>query len=633
MAKPATLKDHYREARVFNKRALLAFAVVLLVTCVLIGRMVYLQVLQYDTYVTQSDQNRISVEPVAPTRGLIFDRNGTLLADNQPTYSVSILKERTPDIDATIERIAQIIPIGESDPERFYKRLEQRRRPFTPVALRYRLSEEEIAKIAVHQHQLPGVEIEANLVRNYPYGQLLAHTIGYVGRINEQELKSVDANNYSATEHIGKTAIEKYYEDALHGIVGYQTIETDARGRITNILERSDPTPGHNLHLYLDLRTQKAAIDALGGRRGAVVAIDPDTGGVLAFASMPAFDPNLFVTGIDFKTFNALNTSRARPLFNRAIQGQYPPGSTIKPIVGLGGVDGGHTTWEYTIYDPGWYKLENDSRFYRDWKKYGHGMVDLEKAIMRSCDTYFYELAFNMGIDRIHDFMEPFGFGKKTGLDIVSERPGLLPSRFWKRAVKSQPWFPGETLITGIGQGYMLATPLQLAVSTAILATRGKVVHPKMVQYIDKGGLKVPANLNEAEERIVIADESNWEKIIESMRKVVHHPRGTATLLAKDLEGYDIAGKTGTAQVLGIAQDEEYDEEKISKWHRDHALFVGFAPVQNPRIAVAAIVENGGSGGSTAGPVVRAVMDAYLNRHKPPKLPELAQDENGEPTE
>lgn len=612
MAKPATLKDHFREGRVFNSRALVAFAVVILLSIMLVARMIYLQVFQHDTYVTQSDQNRVSVEPIAPTRGLIFDRNGNLLADNQPTYSVSILKERAPDIDEIIEKISRIIPIDEADPERFHKRLSQRRRPFTPVALRYRLSEEEIARIAVHQHELPGVEIEASLVRNYPFADLLAHTIGYVGRINEQELQSVDANNYSATEHIGKTAIERYYEDALHGIVGYQTIETDARGKITRVLERSDPTPGHNLHLYLDLDTQRAAVEALGDRRGAVVAIDPETGGVLAFASTPAFDPNLFVTGIDYKTFNELNTSKYRPLFNRAIQGQYPPGSTIKPIVGLGGVDRDFTTWEYSIYDPGWYKLQNDSRFYRDWKRYGHGMVDLEKAIISSCDTYFYELAFNMGVDEIHDVMKPFGFGHKTGLDIVSERPGLLPSRFWKKATRNQPWFPGETLITGIGQGYMLATPLQLAAATATLANHGKIVHPKMVRYIDKGGLKVPINLDEKQDAITLNNPENWDKVIEAMRKVIHHPTGTAHLLAKGIQGYEIAGKSGTAQVLGIPQGEEYDEDKISKWHRDHALFVGFAPIQNPKIAVAAIVENGGGGGSTAGPVVKAVINTYL---------------------
>ncbi|MCG8671187.1 MAG: penicillin-binding protein 2 [Pseudomonadales bacterium] len=612
MAKPSTLKDHFREGRIFNQRSLIAFAFVICLTMILIARMIFLQVAEYDKYSAQSDENRVSVEPIAPTRGLIFDRSGTLLADNQPTYSVSLLKERVPDIDETIAKIGQIIELKDTDPERFKKRLKQRRRPFTPVALRYRLSEEEIAKIAVHLHRLPGVEIEANLVRNYPHKQMLAHTTGYVGRINEAELKKVDGNNYSATEHIGKTGIEKFYEDTLHGMVGYQTIETDARGRITNILERTDPVPGSNLHLYLDLPTQKASIEALGERRGAVVAIDPETGGVLAFASMPAFDPNLFVTGIDFKTYNALNTSKARPLFNRAIQGQYPPGSTVKPMIGLGGIETKVTTWEYTIYDPGWYKLENDSRFYRDWKKYGHGMVNLEKAVMQSCDTYFYEMAYNMGVDSIHDFMKPFGFGEKTGLDIVSERSGLLPSRAWKRTAKNQPWYPGETLITGIGQGYMLSTPLQLAVATAIVANRGKIIKPKMVEYIDAGNAKLPVPNKTDHGAIELEDPENWDKMIEAMRKVVHHPRGTATKMLKDLKGYDIAGKTGTAQVLGIAQDEEYDEEKISEWHRDHALFVGFAPVVNPKIAVAAIIENGGSGGSTASPVVRKVMDAYL---------------------
>ncbi|PIE41309.1 MAG: penicillin-binding protein 2 [Gammaproteobacteria bacterium] len=522
MAKTATLKDHFREGRVFNQRALIAFAFVIFLSLILISRMIFLQVVQFETYTAQSDKNRVSVEPVAPTRGLIFDRNGTLLADNQPTYSVSLLKERVPDIDETIAKIGNIIALKESDAERFKKRLDQRRRPFTPIALRYRLNEEEIAKIAVRLHELPGVEIEANLVRNYPHKKVLAHTIGYVGRINQEELKKVDGNNYSATEHIGKT-------------------------------------------------------------------------------------------GIDYKTFNQLNTSKARPLFNRAIQGQYPPGSTIKPVVGLAGVDDGITNWDYTIYDPGWYKLDNDERFYRDWKKYGHGMVNMEKAIVRSCDTYFYELAFNMGIDRIHDFMKPFGFGEKTGLDIVSERSGLLPSRFWKRAMKSQPWYPGETLITGIGQGYMLATPLQLAVATAIIANRGKVVEPRMVKTIDNGSTPEATQPAQQEHKqITLNDPANWDKMITAMRKVVHHPRGTATKLALNLQAYDIAGKTGTAQVLGIKQDEEYDEDKISEWHRDHALFIGFAPVQNPKIAVAAIVENGGSGGSTAGPVVRQVMDAYL---------------------
>lgn len=587
---------------------------VILLLFLLISRMVYLQIFHYDTYVTQSNENRISISPVAPTRGLIFDRRGLLLADNQPTFNVSILKERTPDIDATISHIGELIELKEGDADRFHRRLEQRRRPFTPVALRYRLSEEELAILAVRLHELPGVILEADLVRHYPHKEALAHTIGYVGRINEEELRKLNANNYSATEHMGKTGIERFYEDELHGEVGYQTAETDARGKITRILDHSDPEPGDNLHLYLDMATQTASISALDGRKGAVVAIDPSTGGVLAFASMPAFDPNLFVTGIDYQSYKELQTSRDRPLFNRAIQGQYPPGSTIKPIMGLAGLENNVTTWEYSIYDPGFFKLENDERFYRDWKKYGHGKkVDLHWAIMQSCDTYFYELAYKLGIDNIHDFMAPFGFGEKTGIDMVTERSGLLPSRFWKRAIKGQPWYPGETLITGIGQGYMLATPLQLALSTAILANRGQIIKPRMVQYIEKNGEKLdPFADAPAQPKISLKNPENWERMIQSMRDVVHNVKGTARGISVGLKDYDIAGKTGTAQVLGIKQDEKYDADKIAEWHRDHAVFIGFAPVDNPKIAVAVLVENGGGGGSTAAPVARKVMDAYL---------------------
>ena len=608
MAKPVTLKDHYRETRVFARRSVVAILFVIVLILMLISRMVYLQVLQYEKYSNLSDENRVSVEPIAPTRGLIVDRNGNLLADNRPSYAVSITKELCPDIEATIDQLQELVDISDSQVDRFYKRLNQRRRPFTPVALKFKLSEEEIAVVAVNQHMLPGVTLDANLVRHYPLKNALAHTIGYVGRINEQELQELDATNYSATEHVGKTGIEAYYEDQLHGEVGFQTIETDARGRITAVLERTDPTPGENLQLHLDLPTQLAAEKALEGRRGAVVAIEPETGGVLAFISVPGFDPNLFVTGIDYKTYNQLQNSKARPLFNRAVQGQYPPGPTVKPIIGMGGVDNGFVNWEYSIHDPGFYKLENDSRFYRDWKKWGHGVVDLHAAIVESCDTYFYDLAFKMGVDEIHDFMKPFGFGDKTNIDLTSERKGLLPSRFWKKATKNQPWFPGETLITGIGQGYMLATPLQLALSTAILANRGVQVKPKMVKAV--GGLPLPPP--ETAPPIELKNAENWDKTIEAMRDVVHGVKGTARGISKGLEGYDIAGKTGTAQVLGIKQDEEYDETKIAEWHRDHALFVGFAPVENPKIALAVLVENGGGGGSTAAPVARLVLDAYF---------------------
>lgn len=609
MPKPITLKDFYRETRVFARRAAVSIFFVLFLIVLLVSRMVYLQILQFEKYSSLSDENRVTVEPVAPTRGLIVDRNGQLVADNRPSYAVSITRELCPDIDATIESLGKLVELTDSQIDRFHTRLSQRRRPFTPVALKFKLTEEEIAVIAVNQHMLPGVTLDATLVRHYPMADALSHTIGYVGRINERELKRLDATNYSATEHIGKTGIEAFYESQLHGQVGFQTVETDARGRITRVLERTDPVPGDNLQLFLDLPTQLAAMKALEGRRGAVVAIDPSNGGVLAFVSVPGFDPNLFVTGIDYDTYNELNTSRARPLFNRALQGQYPPGSTIKPIVGLGAIDSGATTWKYSIFDPGFYRLENDSRYYRDWKKWGHGMVDLHKAIVESCDTYFYDIAFKMGVDDIHDFMAPFGFGAKTKIDLISERSGLLPSRFWKKATRNMPWFPGETLITGIGQGYMLATPLQLALSTAILANHGHQVQPHMVKAI--GGAQVPTP--EVAPPIEIEDPQNWDRIIDTMRDVVHSSKGTARSISKDLEGYDIAGKTGTAQVLGIKQDEEYDAEKIAEWHRDHALFVGFAPVKNPKIAISVLVENGGGGGSTAAPVARLVLDAYFN--------------------
>ena len=607
MPRSITLKDHLRETRVFARRSLISIGIVFLLMLGLVSRMFFLQVMQYNKYRTMSDENRISVEPVAPTRGLIMDRNGTLLADNQPSYSVTIIRELCPNIDDTIAKIGKLIHLDDSDIEHFRRRLKQRQRPYSPVALKFKLTEKEIAVLAVNMHSLPGVNLDANLVRHYPYGELLSHAVGYVGRINERELKTLDPTNYSATEHVGKTGVEAYYEPQLHGTVGFQTIETDARGRITRVLERTAPTPGANLMLYLDLPTQMAAAKALQGRRGAVVAIDPATGGVLAMVSIPGFDPNLFVTGIDNKTYHELQTSKAQPLFNRAIQGQYPPGSTIKPFIGLAGLYYGATDWKRTIYDPGFYQLENDNHFYRDWKRWGHGVVNLHTAIVQSCDTYFYDLAFRLGIDHMHDFLDRFNFGRRTGIDITSERPGLDPSRDWKRATYNQPWYPGETLINGIGQGYMLVTPLQLAVATAILANHGRIVKPHMVKAIDGKPVTDPEPLG----RIDIKDPKNWGLIADSMQDVVQGAHGTAHRI--HTRDYTIAGKTGTAQVMGIKQDETYDEEKLDPSHRDHALFIGFAPVEAPKIAVAVLVEHGGHGGSAAAPVAKAVMDAYFD--------------------
>jgi penicillin-binding protein 2 len=604
MADHLNFKNPQRELSVHRQRIYVAFALTLLMALVLIGRLAYLQIVQHELYTTQSDKNRVQLEAVSPTRGLIYDRNGVLLADNQPSFSVRLVPERIKNLDETLALIGTYIPINEDHLKRFHKHRKQRRRPFEAVPLKFNLDETEISSIAVNQHQLPGVEIAADLIRHYPHGHLFAHALGYVGRINEREAEKLDPENYSATHYIGKVGIENYYEESLHGTVGYQKVEKNAHGRIINLLERLDPTPGENLHLTLDVNLQKIATESLGKHNGSVVAIDTLKGDILAFASAPAYNPNLFVTGISQKDYSALRDSRDRPLFNRALRGQYPPASTVKPFIGLAALENKVTSWNYSIKDPGWYQLENDARLYRDWKKWGHGKVNLEKAIIESCDTYFYDIAYKLGIDPLHDFMAQFGFGERVGIDLKGEAKGLLPSSFWKRATRGTLWYPGETLSAGIGQGYMLATPLQLATATAILANKGKKIYPKLFKnsQLEPGKAQQPISLKQQED---------WLKMHDAMIKVSHSLHGTALSAASGAK-YKIAGKTGTAQVLGIAQEEEYDEEKIAIYHRDHALFVAFAPADNPKIAIAVIVENGGSGGRSAAPIARKIFDAYL---------------------
>jgi len=601
-----SIKNNSREIQVHKNRAIFAMAGIILLALVLISRMYFLQIIEHERHITQSDKNRVHLEAISPTRGLIFDRNGHLLADNQPSYSVRIIKERTEDLDNILAQLGQLIRISEDDLKRFKKKIKQRRRPYEAVPLRFYLSEEEIARIAVNNHKLPGVEISADLKRYYPEKDITAHAVGYVGRINESELKKLDATKYSATHYIGKLGVEKYYESVLHGDVGFQTIETNAHGRIMRVLNQQDPVPGKNLHLYLDARIQGIAADLLAGKRGAIVAIDPNTGGILSFISAPAYDPNLFVTGISFKDYSNLRDSLDQPLFNRALRGQYPPGSTIKPFVGLAGLEHDIITWLYSIKDPGWYQLENDERFYRDWKRRGHGRVNLSTAIIESCDTYFYELSFNLGIDRLHDFMQQFGFGKRTHIDLSGEPKGLMPSSSWKKRTRGMPWFPGETLNVGIGQGFMLSTPLQLATATAILANKGKSIRPKLANIDFANDIE-----GHKSSQIKIKNPEDWDTMIKAMVNVMHSIKGTARSSGIGAK-YKIAGKTGTAQVLGIKQNERYDTSKIAERHRDHALYVGFAPVDNPQIAIAVIVENGGGGGSTAAPIARKIFDAYL---------------------
>lgn len=614
-------KDPVRETRIFTFRAIIFWIVVVILVCVLAVRIFYLQVMQHERYAAASDNNRVLLQPIVPNRGLIYDTNGKLLADNRASKSLNLILERVDDLEQTLALLQRLLPISDGALERFEKRRKQRRRPHEPVLLRTRLTEQEIAVLAVNSHRLPGVAVEAQLVRHYPFTKSTAHVLGYVGRINEQELKRIDPVNYSGTQSIGKLGVEKFYEAQLHGLAGFQRVEVTARGRVLRVLERDDPVPGADITLYLDSELQDAAEQALGNRRGAVVAIDTQTGGILTLVSQPSFDPNLFVTGIDSKTYASLRDSLDLPLFNRALRGQYPPGSTIKPFVALAGLEYGHINWAHTIRDPGWYQLTEGGRFYRDWKKWGHGKVDLQLAIAQSCDTYFYELAHHMNVDDLHDFLWQFGFGQRISLDVSEAVRGILPSTTWKKAKTGQAWYTGDSLNVGIGQGYMLATPLQLATATAVLANRGRWLQPRMLKsirvdknYID--ALPATEEIEAAPQNVTLKREADWERMIDAMESVVHGRRGTAQRIGRDVS-YRIAGKTGTAQVVGIKQDEEYDVEKVKERNQDHGLFVAFAPADDPRIAIAVIVENGGGGSTSAAPVARKVLDAYL-------LPKLA---------
>lgn len=607
MPQPIPLKDHEKDARQVRARAIVGGVGVLLLLAVLVARMYYLQVIQYEHHSTLSENNRVHVQPIPPTRGLIFDRQGRILADNRPSFSLTVTRERAKDWKTVLDTLVEVLEFGPEEREQFEKRLLQGRRPFEPVPILFELTEEQIARVAVNQFRLPGVEVAAQLVRHYPHAEHFAHSVGYVGRINDKELQTLDPVNYSGTHHMGKTGIEKFYEDELHGKVGYEEVETNARGRVLRVLSRTDPEPGKDLMLSLDLDLQAAAERALGGRRGAVVALQPATGEVLAMVSQPSFDPNLFVTGISFKDYAQLRDSIDRPLYNRVLRGLYPPGSTIKPMMAVAGLDAGVVTRTSRVFDPGFYQLPNVSHKYRNWNRSGDGWVDLEVAIMRSNDTYFYDLAHKMGIDRMHEYMTRFGIGQHVSLDMFEESSGLMPSRDWKRARYKQPWFPGETIILGIGQGYMQATPLQLAQATALIATRGKWIRPHLARRI---GEQAPVDPDPVPD-IRLRDEQFWEYAQRGMEMVLHNPRGTAKKVG-DTAVYRIAGKSGTAQVVGIRQGEKYDSGKLNERHRDHALFVAFAPAENPQIAVAVMVENGESGSGVAAPVVKQVMDAWL---------------------
>jgi penicillin-binding protein 2 len=619
MPQPIQLKDHEKDAVLVRRRVVVGLALVLLLIGVLVARMYHLQVVQFEHHSTLSENNRVHVQPIPPNRGLIFDRQGRVIADNRPSFSLTVTRERAGDWKAVLDAVVEVLELSEEERGLFEKRVLQGRRPFEPVPIMYELSEEQIARIAVNQFRLPGVEVAAQLVRHYPQGAHFAHSVGYVGRINEQEVKQLDPVNYSGTHHIGKTGIEKFYEDELHGQVGYEEVETNARGRVLRVLKRTDPIPGKDITLSLDLDLQEAAEDALGGRRGAIVALLPDTGEVVAMVSQPSFNPNLFVPGISFKDYGELRDSIDRPLYNRELRGLYPPGSTIKPMMAVAGLDAGVITPTTRVFDPGYFQLPNVKHKYRNWNRSGDGWVDLDLAIARSNDTYFYDMAHKLGVDRMHDYMTRFGLGQRVSLDMHEETAGLMPSRDWKRARYRQPWYPGETVILGIGQGYMQTTPLQLAQATALMANRGKWIRPHLARSIAGRAPIDPDPIPD----IQLRDPRFWDYANHGMEQVLHGARGTARKVG-DSSVYRIAGKSGTAQVVAIRQGEKYDSAKLAERHRDHALFVAFAPANDPKIAVAVMVENGESGSGVAAPVAKQVMDAWLLDEEGKLKPEFA---------
>jgi penicillin-binding protein 2 len=604
-------KDTAAERRLFQRRAVVMLVFVLLMMIGLLARMYQLQIVEHEIYTTLSDKNRVQVQSVPPPRGLVYDRNNLLLAENRPVFSLTLVPERVAGMEATLARLSEILDIAEEDIERFKRRLREPRRPFQEMPLSYDLGEEEIARMAVHRHEFPGVEVRAELVRYYPHSELTAHALGFVGRINREELQRIDPVNYAGTNYIGKSGIERFYEQVLHGTVGYQHVETNARGRILRVLERVNPVPGEDLQLHLDLRLQRKAYQLLEGRRGAIVAIEPETGGILALASVPGFDANKFVTGISVEDYRNLSTDIDKPLFNRALRGQYPPGSTIKPMMAIAALDSGVTNRERRIWDPGYFQLREGGRRFRNWNRSGDGWVDLKYSMARSNDVYFYEVGVEMGVSVMSEYLAHFGFGEDATLDVSGALSGLLPTAEWKRAARNEPWYPGDSVNMSIGQGFMLATPLQLATATTLIANRGVWVEPRLLKDI-RGDRSVDEFLpSETHEPLILKNPDDWEYVVETMEEVMHGARGTARAAARGAS-YRMAGKTGTAQVFSLAEDEEYDEEQVRERLRDHALFVGFAPSDNPGIAVAVIVENGGGGSSTAAPVARALFDAWL---------------------
>lgn len=612
------LRNHQRELESFQFRLAIAAAAVLLAFLGLITRFVYLQIIQHDYYHTLAENNRITIAPVLPNRGLILDRNGAVLAHNYAGYTLEITPSRVGNLEKLYAELSQVIEITPRDRKR-YRKLAEESHEFASLPLRTRLNDEEVARFAVNRYRFPGVEIKARLFRHYPNGEVASHVVGYIGRITKGDKARLEeegvSENYAGSEFIGKTGLEGRYERELHGTTGTERVETDAGGRAVRTLSHTLPVSGNNLLLSLDARLQQVAERAFGDKRGALVAIEPATGGVLALVSRPGFDPNLFVEGIDPQNWEALHKSEWHPLNNRALQGVYPPGSTFKPFMALAGLELGKRTPGFAISDPGFFVLGGAGHVFRDWKKGGHGVVNLHKSIVISCDTYYYGLAQDLGIDNIHEFIGQFGFGKRTGIDIDGESGGLLPSQAWKQKRFKQKWFGGDTISVGIGQGYNLATPVQLAQATAILANHGAIFRPHLVKHVQNSRTNALRSV-EVEPIGKLELKAENFAIVRDAMVDVNKPGGTAAVAGLNAP-YLYAGKTGTAQVIGMKKNEKYDETKIEERYRDHALYIAFAPADAPTIALAVLVENGGHGGSAAAPIARKVFDFHLLGKEP----------------
>ncbi|ALO35226.1 penicillin-binding protein 2 [Colwellia sp. MT41] len=618
------IRNRSAEANLFARRTFIAFVGVVLVLLILFANIYNLQVESFEKYQTRSNSNRIKLLPVAPNRGLIYDRNGVLLADNKPVYSLEVIAEDVDDIKASIAQVSLLLNISADRQTKFFKSMKRKRR-FKPVELHSRLSDQQVALFSVNQHKYPGIFVNARLKRYYPFADLTTHTLGYVARINRKDLNKLEqsgqSENYAATYAIGRLGIERYYENMLHGTIGHQEVEVNNQGRVIRTLNYTPPIPGKDLTLTLDIELQMIAKRALSGKRGAVVAMDPRTGGILAMYSNPSYDGNLFVHGISTKNYKKLLESKDLPLINRSVQSGYPPASTVKPFLALTGLEENVITPSTTINDPGWYQLAGLPNKYRDWKPWGHGIVNLSKAIEQSCNIYFYDLAFKLGITKISNMMQRFGFGERTGLDIHGESKGIMPSVAWKRARYNQPWYTGETLSVGIGQSFWTVTPLQLTQALTTLVNHGERKIPHLLKantelIIESNGNTyhqiIPANY-EPPAPLVLKQEKNWDLVLNAMHNTVQKFGATAY---KPFKGttYDASGKTGSAQVARIKQDEKYDAKTTSENKRDNAMFIAFAPFDNPEIVIAVAIENvaKGGGATNAAPVARQIMDQYF---------------------